>query len=160
MSRTLTAFALLTLLTGCQALSYQPPSGEDTASITFTSDNIAVQPVVCVPGTGFRATREALAHMPFESEFFSELNANLKKSKEVTVDVSTNSGQVVVGFVMQRRQDNGPRDRCKVAVRLPVGSGDHHRVHFSLENGHCGVRAQDMNGAPVTDALPVPWQCD
>lgn len=160
MLRTLPAFALLTLLSGCQALSYQPPTGEDTASITFTSDNIAVQPVVCVPGKGFRPTREALAHAPFESEFFSELNANLKKSKEVTVDVTTTSGQVVVGFVMQRRQDNGPRDRCKVAVRLPVSKGDHHHVHFSLENGHCGVRAQDNTGTPVTDALPVPWQCD
>src|SRR5690606_10066776 len=132
---------------------------DDTASITFTSDNIAVQPVVCVPGSGFQSTRQALAHTPFESEFFSELNANLNKSKEVTVDVATQSGQVIVGFVMQRRQDNGPRDRCKVAVRLPVSSGDRHSVHFSLESGHCGVRAQDQNGAPLTDALPVPWQC-
>lgn len=160
MLRTLPTFALLTLLSGCQAFSYQPPTGEDTASITFTSDNIAVQPMVCVPGTGFRATREALAHMPLESEFFTELNANLRKSKEVTVDVSTTSGQVIVGFVMQRRQDNGPRDRCKTAVRLPVKNGDHHRVHFLLENDHCGVRAQDKDGAPLSDALPAPWQCD
>src|SRR5690606_5663634 len=104
MFRTLAVFTLLTLLAGCQALSYQPPTGDDTASITFTSDNIAVQPVICVPGSGFRSTSMALAHKPFQSEFFDELNAGLRKAESVTTDVSTISGSALVGFILQERQ--------------------------------------------------------
>src|SRR5690606_28508358 len=119
MSKTLTTSALLslTLLTGCQALSYQPPAGSDTATITFTSDNIAVQPVICVPGSGFRSTSMALAHKPFQSEFFDELNAGLRKADSVTTQIATRSGSVQVGFILQKVQREGMTKRCKTAAR-------------------------------------------
>ncbi len=44
------------LLAGCQMFTYQPPSVEDTATVVFTG-NAAAQPVVCVPGRGFKDTK-------------------------------------------------------------------------------------------------------
>lgn len=162
MSKTLTASASLSfmLLTGCQALSYQPPSGSDTATITFTSDNIAVQPVICVPGSGFRSTSMALAHKPFQSEFFDELNAGLRKAESVTTRISTTSGSVQVGFILQKVQREGMSQRCKTAARFPVQAGAQYQAHFLYENSHCGIQIKDASGAPLVDAIATPWQCN
>ena len=162
MSRILTASASLSLLllAGCQALSYQPPTGDDTASITFTSDNIAVQPVICVPGSGFRSTSMALAHKPFQSEFFDELNAGLRKAESVTTDVSTISGSALVGFILQERPREGMAKRCKTAARFPVQAGASYQAHFLYEGGHCGIQIKDASGAPLADAVATPWQCN
>lgn len=159
MLRILSAFALLTLLSGCQALSYQPPTGEDTASITFTSDNIAVQPVVCVPGKGFRSTAMALAHKPFESGFFDELNAGLRKADSVTTEITTTSGSTQVGFILQNRPREGMAQRCKTAARFPVQAGARYQAHFLYENDHCGIQVRDASGMPLADAVATPWQC-
>lgn len=160
MSRTLTTVALLALLGGCQALSYQPPTGDDTASITFTSDNVAVQPVICVPGKGFRSTGMALAHKPFESGFFDELNAGLRKAESVTTDITTASGTSLVGFILQNRPREGLTNRCKTAARFPVQAGTRYQAHFLYENGHCGIQIKDDSGIPLADAVAAPWQCN
>ena len=60
------------MLAGCQMLNYQEPTGEDTAAVVFTG-NEAAQPVVCVPGRGFKDTKISLAVKPWDTNAFNEL---------------------------------------------------------------------------------------
>lgn len=149
--------SLLLTLTGCQMLSYKEPTGGNTASIAFSSNNIAVQPVICVPGRGFVATAHAVSQKPFNSEFFDELNQSLGKKEVVTVKISTEA-VARIGFVMQRKQANGPRKRCTVAAQLPVQTGHTYNAHFSTSGDHCGI-AISASGNAVEDALVIPYKC-
>ena len=64
--------APLALLAGCQHLNYQPPTDGDTAQVTFTSNDTAAQPVVCVPGKGFKSTEYALSQSPISGGALDE----------------------------------------------------------------------------------------
>lgn len=150
----------LAILSGCQHLVYQPPAATTpAATLTFSSNNVAVQPVVCVPGSGFRDTEYAVAHIPFSSELVSELNASLKKSETVSARVDASSGRVVAGFVMQQKSAGGSRKRCKVAASIPVAAGQAYDVKFVHDSGHCGVEVRDASQAALADVIVVPWQC-
>ena len=74
--------APLALLAGCQHLNYQPPAGDNTANVTFTSNNTAAQPVVCVPGKGFKATEYSLSHSPLGGDALNDLLETMKKSPQ------------------------------------------------------------------------------
>lgn len=155
-------FSLLTLITGCQKFAYQPAEGDNTASITFTSDNLAVQPFVCVPGEGFKATEYAVSQQPFESDFFTQFNDSLKKKAEVETTVEA-SKSTKVGFSFRERkapQDKvAARGQCRVAVLFNTEAGMSYSAHFSLLEGQCALQLS-KEAQPVTDAAIVPWECN
>lgn len=150
--------SLLVVLAGCQRFAYQPPGEGPRATVVFSSDNIAVQPMVCVPGKGFQATAYALAQKPFESDFFNELNESLKKRESVTVEVPVDV-PVRIGFSLNRPAPNGPRQRCKVAAQLPVQAGVVYQARFRMEGEHCGIQVSAPDNDLETDATLVPWEC-
>ncbi|MDX1804734.1 MAG: hypothetical protein R3292_11680 [Alcanivorax sp.] len=145
----------LALLAGCQHFSYLPPSGEQTASVTFTG-NAAAQPMVCVPDQGFRATEYALGKTPMGSDSFNDLLATMKKSPEVTTQVA--AGQTRIGVNFNQRQTDGSRDRCQVALEFNARQGASYKANFTHSAGQCGLSLTDDSGAPV-DAVLVDWKC-
>ena len=149
------------LLAGCQMLSYQPPQpGDNTATVTFTSNNTAAQPVVCVPGSGFQGTKVSLAHRPFDSHAFDEALKTLKKSEAVTVPVQAGDN-TRIGVIYDQRDDrmhSMNRKLCKVAVQFQARPGVHYKAAFTYQNNQCGLSVESDDGADV-GAVPVDWSC-
>ncbi|ASK33133.1 hypothetical protein [Alloalcanivorax mobilis] len=151
------ALISLALLSGCSVMQYQPPAGGDTATVTFTSNNLAAQPMVCVPGAGFRATDTALSQKPFDSKAFDEVIKTMNKAGEVTTTVAA-SPNTRVGVVLNKRQGNMGRDRCKVAAQFSTEAGGNYRVNFTRNNDQCGLEVRGEDGSRA-DAVPVDWDC-
>ena len=149
--------APLALLVGCQHLNYQPPTNGDTAQVTFTSNNTAAQPVVCVPGKGFKATEYALSQNPVSGGALDDLLKTMKKSPQVTTTVDR-APATRIGVTYNRRQADNSRDRCRVALQFAPQAGGDYQAHFVYENGQCGLSLEDASGASV-DAVLTDWQC-
>tara|TARA_B100000676_G_scaffold310608_1_gene377698 strand:+ start:886 stop:1356 length:471 start_codon:yes stop_codon:yes gene_type:complete len=149
--------APLALLAGCQHLNYQPPAGDNTANVTFTSNNTAAQPVVCVPGKGFKATEYSLSHSPLGGDALNDLLETMKKSPQVTTTVEA-TRSVRIGVTYNRRQTDKSRDRCRVALQFDPRAGSDYQAHFVYENDQCGLSLSDESGS-VVDAVLTDWQC-
>ena len=149
--------APLALLAGCQHLNYQPPEGEETAQVTFTSNNTAAQPVVCVPGKGFKSTEYAISQTPFGGDALNDLLETMKKSPEVTTAIPATPA-TRIGVTYNRRNADNTRDRCKVALQFDPQVGSDYQAHFVHEKGQCGLSLTDADGASV-DAVLIDWQC-
>ena len=148
------------LLAGCQMLSYHPPQSGDTASVTFTSNNTAAQPVVCVPGSGFQGTEVSLAHRPFDSHAFDEAIKTLKKATAVTVPVRAGDA-TRIGVIYDQgdaRMHSLKRKLCKVAVQFQARPGVHYQAHFIHQDNQCGLSVTSDDGSDV-GAVPVDWRC-
>ena len=150
-------FVPLALLAGCQHLNYQAPATGDTAQITFTSNNTAAQPVVCVPGKGFKPTEYAMSQNPMSGDALNELLETMKKSPEVTTTLSTSHASRI-GVIYNRRQADNRRDRCRVALQFSPQADAQYRAHFVYDKGQCGLSLEDASGANV-DAVQIDWQC-
>jgi len=149
--------APLALLVGCQHLNYQPPTDSDTAQVTFTSNNTAAQPVVCVPGKGFKATEYALSQNPVSGGALDDLLKTMKKSPQVATTVGS-APATRIGVTYNRRQADNSRDRCRVALQFDPRAGGDYQAHFIYENGQCGLSLEDTSGSSV-DAVLTDWQC-
>lgn len=149
--------APLVLLAGCQHLNYQPPAGDNTAKLTFTSNNTAAQPVVCVPGKGFKATEYALSQNPISGGALDDLLKTMKKSPQVTTTVDS-APATRIGVTYNRRQSDNSRDRCRVALQFDPRAGGEYQAHFVYENDQCGLSLKDASGSNV-DAVLTDWQC-
>ncbi|EKF75744.1 hypothetical protein A11A3_02707 [Alcanivorax hongdengensis A-11-3] len=144
------------LLAGCQHFSYQAPTGDDTATVIFTSDDLVAQPVVCVPGEGFQSTEYALGVNTLDSKSIDEMLNSMKKATKVSTQVS--AGSTRIGVTMNQRENDGSRDRCKVALQFDALKGARYQAHFTRSAGQCGLSLNDESGAP-TNAVLVDWQC-
>lgn len=143
------------LLAGCQHLNYQPPSGDDTATVTFTGNSLSAQPMVCVPGKGFKATEYALTSSG--SEALGDLRKALKKSPQVTTSV-TAGASTRIGVAFNRPGDNHSRDRCQVALLFTPSAGNAYSAHFVYENDQCGLSLEESSGGSA-DAVLTDWEC-
>ncbi|HEX5677884.1 MAG TPA: hypothetical protein VFX91_07935 [Alcanivorax sp.] len=144
------------MLAGCQMLNYQEPSGADTATVVFTG-NEAAQPVVCVPGRGFKDTKTSLAVKPWDTNAFDELFSAMRKSEQVPVTVAAD-GQTRIGVVYNERNDMR-RDHCRVAVQFNARAGARYVAYFTRnEAGQCGLEVRGEEGVQA-DAVPVGWDC-
>lgn len=150
--------ALVLLSSGCQMFSYQEPAGDAIATVEFTSNETAAQPVICVLGKGFKATALSVTANTSDSQFVKDMNETMKKAAKVAVSVDASSGSVLVGFEMQHRQKYGARERCKVATRFGVIAGHTYTAHLIETDGHCGVEVSEA-GVPLDDAFIAPWEC-
>ncbi|WOD29496.1 hypothetical protein RYH70_05385 [Alloalcanivorax xenomutans] len=144
------------LLAGCQMLSYTAPTDGDVATVTFSSDNIAAQPVVCVPGKGFQSTPTSLQQVPFETKAFDELLKTMKKAPEVTTTVRADE-QARIGVIYQKGSA-GNRDLCRVAVQFNAQAGASYAARFTNDNNQCGLEVSGEGGLQA-DAVPVGWKC-
>ena len=132
------------LLAGCQLAFHQDYPGEDAATLVFTSDDLPAQPVICVPGEGFRDTRIAVGRGGMK--ILDDLNEAMKKATEVTVQVAA-SDRVVAGFRYREGARAGDKQRCRTAhafqaepgatYQLMLGKGDDCplTVHLAGEDG-------------------------
>ena len=145
------------LLAGCQMLNYQEPTGEDTATVLFTG-NEAAQPVVCVPGRGFKDTKTSLAVKPWDTNAFDELFSAMKKAEQVPVTVAAD-GQARIGVVYNERDTDMRRNHCRVAVQFNAQAGARYLAHFTRNDaGQCGLEVRGEEGVQA-DAVPVDWDC-
>lgn len=143
------------LLAGCQHLNYQPPSGDNTATVNFTANSISAQPMVCVPGKGFKATEYALTSSG--SEALGDLRETLKKSPQVTTSVPAGSS-TRIGVAFNRPGNNHSRDRCQVALLFTPSAGSEYSAHFVYENDQCGLSLKESSGGSA-DAVLTDWKC-
>ncbi|HAM75316.1 MAG: hypothetical protein HUJ15_02915 [Alcanivorax sp.] len=145
------------MLAGCQMLNYQEPTGEDTAAVVFTG-NEAAQPVVCVPGRGFKDTKISLAVKPWDTNAFDELFSAMKKAEQVPVTVAAD-GQARIGVVYNERDTDMRRNHCRVAVQFNAQAGARYLAHFTRNDaGQCGLEVRGEEGVQA-DAVPVDWDC-
>ncbi|MCK0153234.1 hypothetical protein MWU49_05955 [Alcanivorax sp. S6407] len=152
----LASFAIA--LAGCQHLSYQPPYGEDTAKITFTTNGTPAQPVVCVPGKGFQPTEFSLARTPMGGDAMNDLMQTLKKSPTVTTKIAPSS-QARVGVIYNQKDTNSSRrDRCKIALQFEAVAGESYKADFNYSADQCGLAITDSEGQSA-DAVQIDWQC-
>lgn len=145
-------------LSGCQRLSYQAPTGDNTATVHFTSDNIGVQPFICVDGD-FKATGHSVSPSSFDGELRSQLNAAMKKKSVVDTTIVADGAVVHLGFQMQqRKRPSGIRKTCKVAVQFTPAAGEIYKAHFVYDK-RCDISLTHADDQPVKDAVVTPWQC-
>jgi hypothetical protein len=147
------------LLSGCQMLSYQEPSGDDTATIVFSTENAAVQPVICVPGQGFESSAFSVARKSSTSDALKDLHETMRKATQVSTKVDASRSSARIGFIMQKKSSTGPRKRCKVAAQLNVSAGQTYHATFTETSGACGITLTDANGTPLEDAIVTAYEC-
>ena len=145
------------LLAGCQLAFHQDYSGEDAATLVFSSDDLPAQPVICVPGEGFRDTRIAVGRGGMK--MLDDLNEAMKKSPEVEVSIPAGR-DVIAGFRHRSLERPGDRDGCRQAVRLSPSANARYRLH--LEDGdRCLISTsqwQNEQWQPLA-AETVAWDC-
>lgn len=151
--------AVALLLGGCQMLSYQEPSGDHTATIIFSTENTAVQPVICVPGKGFEGSTFSVARKSSTNDTLKDLHEAMHKADKVPVLVDASRNSARIGFIMQKKNSSGPRKICKVAAQLSVVAGQTYHATFTEASGSCGVTLSDANGASLEDAIITPYEC-
>lgn len=146
------------LLSGCQHFSYQPPYGEDTAEITFTSNDVPAQPVICVPGKGFQPTEYSIAQKPIGGDAMNDLLETMNKSMEVTTNLQASSQARIGVSYNQQKGAGGSRDRCKIALQFEAVAGEHYQAKFDYSNSQCGLSLTNSNGQSA-DAVQIDWAC-
>lgn len=151
--------AVSLLLSGCQMLSYKEPSGDDTATIIFSSENAAVQPVICVPGQGFKSSIFSVARKSATNDTLKDLHEAMHKAEQVPIQVDASRHSARIGFIMQKKNNTGPRKICKVAAQLSVVAGQTYHATFTEASASCGVTLTDANGTSLEDAIITPYEC-
>lgn len=121
----------VTLLAGCQLKFHQDYQGDDAATLLFSSDDLAAQPVICVPGEGFRDTRVAVGRGGMK--LLDDLNEAMGKSPEVKVQVAA-SDTLVAGFRYQRGGRHEERQRCRAAHAFQVEAGKTYQLMLGKGN--------------------------
>ena len=144
------------LLAACS--HYQASGEEDTATVTFTSNNISAQPMVCNEAGRFQSTRMALSQKPFDGEIFDEINKSLGKAETVVTAVPANQ-PVRVGVRHSQRSRGTTDFSCRQAAQFEPVTGSTYTVHFTLQGNQCGLEITDDAGEPVEGAIAVPWDC-
>lgn len=142
------------LLTACQSAVYQnqfypPASGEDSAELVFSSDDLAVQPLICLPGSGWRPTAEAVGRG--DSKVFDDLNKVLRKAREVTVRVP--AGEIQAGFRYRESGRYADHSRCQVDGAFSAQAGERIQLLFRRDDGgQCLLEARRTNTATAGTA--------
>ena len=146
----------LALLAGCARFAYQPAQGTDVADVTFTSDGISVQPMVCVPGKGFKGTEYSVARTD-GGEVVSQLNEAMRKKTAVTTQVAAGSNRIGFSFT-ESESSAGTRERCKIAVFFDAVAGAHYQAHFSMPGEQCALALTSEDDSQL-EPVVVPWEC-
>ena len=129
------------LLSACESAFYQDQfypaaSGDDTVELLFSSDGLPVQPLICLPGSGWRATPQAVGRG--EGKVFDDLNKVLGKAREVSIRVP--AGEVLAGFRYRESGRYTDPSRCQVEAGFVAEAGDRIQLLFRRDDqGQCRV---------------------
>jgi len=134
--RSLIILASALMLGACQSNFYHHEPESDAATLIFSSNNQAVQPMVCVPGQGFKDTRYAVGRGG--SQLADELAEALNKRIEVEATV-TPSAHTLVAFRFRQSKRSGIADRCRIAAAFPTQAGETYQVRFIREFSTCRI---------------------
>jgi len=149
--RSLIILASALMLGACQSSFYNHVPESDAATLVFSSNNQAVQPMVCVPGQGFKDTRYAVGRSG--SQLSDELAEVLHKRNEVEVTVNP-SEHTVVAFRFRQANRSGRANRCRVATTFPTQAGQAYQVRFIRESSACHISViplDDQEKLPIDD---------
>lgn len=133
--------ATLCLLAACQSGRHIDHTGEDAATLVFSSDGLPAQPVICVPGKGLQETPLSVGLGGYKA--LEDLNEAMKKSSEVHARVATGSA-VTAGFRYTRR-DRFHRDRCLGLIRFDAVAGATYQLRLE-KSPECGITATRLDG--------------
>ena len=159
MIRPILLVSLVALASGCS--HYHGPEGSDAATVVFTSNRVAAQPMVCLPGKGFQSTRYALSRHDSDLDALNELNEAMRKNAEVTTSVPGGAPiRLGVQFSEPRGMGNPTPFRCNAAVMFTPQAGTSYSAHFVRDGSQCGLGVSLADGTPAPDAVRVPWACD
>lgn len=151
------------LLSACESALYQdqfypPASGDNTVELLFSSDDLAVQPLICQPGSGWQPTEQSVGRG--EGKVFDDLNKLLRKANEVSIRVP--AGEVLAGFRYRESGRYADHARCQVEAGFTTEAGDQIRLVFRRDNkGQCllDVHGNDQEGeAALVTTSPVTCQ--
>lgn len=129
------------LLSACQSGRHIDHTGEDTATLVFSSDNLPAQPIICVPGKGLQETALSVGLGGYKA--LEDLNEAMKKSPEVRARVAAGSS-VTAGFRYTRR-NRFSRDRCQGLVRFDAVAGKAYQLRLE-KAPECGITATRLDG--------------
>lgn len=143
------------LLGACQSTGPALEPGE-SATLVFTSDRIAVQPMVCRPGQGFVPTKRALAATPLDPA--AGLDPEKVKDDEGRLAVPLPAGSEVVVGVTFAPNGSGA-DACRVSARFTPDAGGLYRAEFVRAGDHCGLALTDDRHHAVGHTIQDEWHC-
>lgn len=145
--KTLAPLLLMLLAAGCQSPNHwQAPARGPTATLVFTSNRIAAQPLVCRPGQGLVPTRKALAATPADPNPF-----NGEGEQPGRVRVTLPAGEAVVVAVRFEAGQRAARSDCRASARFTPAAGGRYRADFVMPGRHCGLSITDARNRAVAD---------
>lgn len=152
-------FALLAaalLLSACQSSRHIDYASEDAITLIFSSDDLAAQPIICVPGEGIRQTSLSVGIGGYK--ILEDLNEAMKKSAEVHATIAPKS-PVIAGFRYTQRGSVKPRKRCETMVSFEASPGQSYKLRLESSPA-CTITAMRQDGdnwvkQDVLDSNPV-----
>ena len=149
--------AALCLLSACQSGRHVDHTGEDAATLVFSSDGLPAQPVICMPGKGLQETALSVGLDGYKA--LEDLNEAMKKSPEVRVSVAAGS-PVTAGFRHTRR-DRFNRDRCLGLIRFDAVAGETYQLRLE-KSPQCSITATRLAGEEwvAQEVQESPASCD
>ncbi len=133
--------AAVCLLSACQSGNHIDYTGEDAATLVFSSDDLPAQPVICVPGKGLQETSLSVGLGGYKA--LEDLNEAMKKSPEVRTSVAAGTA-VTAGFRYTRR-DRFDRDRCLGLIRFDAVAGETYQLRLE-KSPECGITTTRLDG--------------
>lgn len=149
-------FALI--LGGCsQAHYWQSPDDGETATLVFTSHQIAAQPMICRSGQGLVPTREALSATPIDPELFADDQAGEEEGKvRVRVPAGT---PVTLGVRFDPQNPERAPGACTARARFSPEPGQRYQAQFVMPGTQCGLSITDDENRAVAEADPETASC-
>lgn len=133
--------AAVCLLAACQSGRHIDHTGDNAATLVFSSDGRPAQPVICVPGKGLQETALSVGLDGYKA--LEDLNEAMKKSPEVQASVAAGTS-VIAGFRYTRR-DRFDRDRCLGLIRFDAVAGETYQLRLE-KSPECGITATRLDG--------------
>ncbi|MFN3712636.1 MAG: hypothetical protein ACK4SX_03135 [Alcanivoracaceae bacterium] len=134
--------AALGLLSACQSAHYANYSGDDSATLVFTSDGVTAQPVICAAEKQLRNTDLSVGLGGYK--MLEDLNEAMKKSPEVRTMIPANS-TVTAGFRHSQRGRLEARKLCLRTVSFDSVTGETYRLHLE-KSPACAISAFRLDG--------------
>ncbi|MEE4249781.1 MAG: hypothetical protein V2I38_04270, partial [Alcanivoracaceae bacterium] len=134
--------AVIFLLSACQSGRHADYASEDAVTLIFSSDDLAAQPIICIPGEGIRETPMSVGIGGYK--ILDDLNEAMKKSPEVTATVAPDS-PVIAGFRYSQRGRIVARKRCERMVSFEASAGQTYQLRLE-SSPTCTITATRQEG--------------
>ena len=134
--------AMVFMLSACQSNRHVDYVSEDAVTLVFSSDDLAAQPIICVPGKWIQETPMSVGIGGYK--VLDDLNEAMKKSPEVRATVASGT-PVIAGFRYSQRSRIAARQRCERMVSFDAVAGQTYRLHLE-KSPICTITATRQEG--------------